>query len=111
MLRLRSTTLTTAVKPNFAGTKVTLQLVKPVRTVGVTKYTLVKSLPTTKVLSASSTASFTWTTSVKGTYYLRVSFPGGLKYYADGTTTEPTPGAAKVPHVANVSKVVKIVVK
>lgn len=111
MLRLQTATLTAAVKPNFAGGKVTLQLVKPVRVSGAVKYSVVRALGTAKNLGLSSTASFTWKPTLKGTYYLRVSFSGGTKYYADGTTVEPSPGAVKVPHVANVSKTLKIVVK
>ncbi len=111
LLRLHSGTLTVTVSPIFGGLPVTLQLVKAMPALGKPSR-LVKTVAT-KNLSSSSKASFTWKPTLKGTYYLRASFGGSPDlYYADGTKTQPASGFDyHVPFVANVSKVVKIVVK
>ena len=111
LLRLHTDTITATVAPNFQGTKVSLQLVRRTTILGQTQYRLVKTLAT-KTMSSSSSASFTWKPTVKGTYYVRAWFGGGTKYYANGATTAPsTAWAAQIPHVGNYSKVLRIVVK
>jgi hypothetical protein len=110
-LRLgKSTTISATVSPNFAGFKATLQLVKAARP-GI--YTVLRSkYSSTKTLSSSSTASWTFKPTVKGTYLVRIYFAGGTRYYSDGTLAGSNSGFDyKVPHVPNDSRVVKVVVK
>ena len=106
------------VSPDFAGTKVDLQLVKAVRAHGATTYTVVKKLSSATLVSAkalvlgapSSTATLSWKTKLKGNYLLRVWFPGGPRYSYDGVT--PAGGkVAAVPHVPGASNIVKVRVK
>jgi hypothetical protein len=109
-----SFSITATVQPNFTGLNVTLQLVKPgVPTAKVLKTLVSKPLAGTS--AASSAATFTWKPTLKGTYYLRASFGGDAAsphYYQNGTTTGPANGLDHlVPFVANVSKVIKVVVK
>ena len=111
-LRLgKSLTISTTVAPNFAGAKVRLELVKATSRYGATVYTVVRSkYSTEKTLLSSSSASWSFRPTVKGTYLVRVRFLGGAKYAFDGATVA-TPSMVAVPHVPNVSKVLKIVVK
>ena len=101
----RTVTVTARVAPNFSGVKVRLQKGRRhvVHTpdesiVYFTGWSTVQS----QALSATSKASLSWRPRVPGTYYLRVFFPGGKRYtdVAD----------RKVPHVPNVSRIVRIVV-
>ena len=113
-LRLRlakSTTITATVAPGFAGKQVKLELVRATTKYGATTYTTLRSaLSSLKSLSSTSTARWTFKPKVKGTYLVRVRFLGGIKYTCDGTTVA-SGGAVAVPHVANVSKVLRIVVR
>lgn len=105
-------TVTAAVKPGFAGAKARLQRVKASTRYGATIYTPVTwTLSGTKTLGAGSTASWSIRPSARGTYLVRIHFYGGARYYTDGATTQPSPSSVPVPHVANCSKVLKIVVK
>ena len=76
-------------------------------------YTVLRSkYSSTKTLSSSSTASWTFKPTVKGTYLVRIYFAGGTRYYSDGTLAGSNSGFDyKVPHVPNDSRVVKVVVK
>lgn len=57
----------------------------------------------TKKLTKGSRASWRWTPSRRGTYWVRVWFKGGAKYTDVGART--------VPHVGNASAVLKVVVR
>jgi hypothetical protein len=106
------------VSPDFGGTTVDLQLVKAVRAHGATTYKVVKKLSSAKLVSAkavvlgapSSTATLSWKTKLKGNYLLRVWFPGGTRYSYDGATLAGGK-IVGVPHVPNVSNVVRVRVK
>jgi hypothetical protein len=95
------------VAPNFSSAKVRLQRGKRHVVTLADGSTMVSyehwAVVKTKALGASSRATFTWTPPAKGTYYLRVWFAGGKRYTDVGTR--------KVPHVPNVSRVVRVVVK
>jgi hypothetical protein len=106
------------VKPDFAGEPVKLQRVTPVSQLGRRTYykpygrgylataTMVAGSPD----SESSVASLKWTPKAKGTYYLRVWFPGAAKYTYDGHTVAIGKMVA-VPTAGSYSKVIKITVK
>jgi hypothetical protein len=100
-------TFTCSVAPNFSGVKVRLQRGKRKLVTLADGSTIVSygnwSVLKTKALAATSRATFTWTPQAKGTFYLRVWFAGGKRYTDVGTR--------KVPHVPNVSRVVRVVVK
>ena len=103
--------ISSTVTPNFAGSKARLELVKSTTRYGAAVYTTLRSkYATTKTLSGASTASWSFKPTAKGTYLVRVRFLGGAKYAYDGQTIAG-PDFVAVPHVPNVSKVVKIVVK
>jgi hypothetical protein len=107
----QSVTLGTRVSPNFAGYKVkfqegTRQTLKHAwylggKQVWYSGWSLLKG----EKLSKKSTASWTWTPTKKGTYWVRAWFVGGKKY------VDVQNAHRKVPHVPNTSKVIKIVVK
>jgi hypothetical protein len=117
ILNLRALRTTVTVKPDFTGEPVKLQRVTPVRQLGRTYYkpygrgylataTMVAGSPN----SGSSVASLKWTPTAKGTYYLRMWFPGAAKYTYDGQTIA-TGKMVAVPTVGNYSKIIKITVK
>jgi hypothetical protein len=108
---LKGATISTKVSPNFAGKRVRLELVKASTKYGATLYTVLHSkLSTEKTLSSQSGAGWTFKSLLKGTYLVRIRFLGGTKYAYDGSTVA-TPDMVAVPHIPNVSKVMKIVVK
>jgi hypothetical protein len=104
-----SVTLTSKVTPRFGGSKLKFQKgtahswshawLLGGKQVWYTGWKTLKG----KSLSGASTTSWTWTPGAKGTYWVRAWFSGGTKY-ADV-------GSRKVPHVANTSKVIKVIVK
>jgi hypothetical protein len=99
-------TFTCSVTPNFTGAQVRLQ--KGKRTARATPFGPAViyhdwSVLKTKALTGASHATFSWAPQTRGTYYLRVWFAGGKRYTDVGTR--------KVPHVPNVSRVVRVVVK
>ncbi len=100
-------TFVCSVAPNFSGVGVRLQRGRRHLTTLADGSILVTyrdwSVVKTKTLGATSRATFSWTPAHTGTYYLRVWFPGGKRY----TDVD----SRKVPHVANVSRVVRVVVK
>jgi hypothetical protein len=118
ILNLRALRSTVTVKPDFAGEPIKLQRVTPVRQLGRRTYykpygrgylataTMVAGSPN----SESSVASLKWTPKAKGTYYLRVWFPGAAKYTYDGYTVAIGKMVA-VPTVGSYSKIIKITVK
>jgi hypothetical protein len=116
-LNLHALRTTVTVQPGFTGEPVKLQLVKPLRSLGGTVYKPAgRGFLATATMAAgpandhSSVATLKWTPKVKGTYYLRVWFPGAARYTYDGMT-EATGTMVPVPHVGTYSKVVKITVK
>ena len=107
--RGKTLTLSTTVAPAFAGYGVRFQkgvshkFPHPYYVGGAyTWYTGWTTLKT-KALSSGSGASWQWTPTQKGVYWVRAWFVGGKKY-TDG-------GSRKVPHVPNTSRVIKIVVQ
>jgi hypothetical protein len=111
-LRLgKRATISATVAPNYATYKVRLQLVRATRTYGATQYTVLRSaLSTTKALSIRSAASWTFKPTRKGAYLVRIYFYGGAKYTYNGTAVA-SGGDVAIPHIPNVSKVLRIVVK
>jgi len=102
----RPITLATTVSPNFAGKDVSFQV--GLRSEVATAYGTLVWYPSwktlaTRTLRPASTAAFAWTPSSRGTYYVRVWFPGGKKY--------TDVGKRKVPHAPMASRVVKLVVQ
>ena len=104
ILNLHALRTTVTVQPDFTGEPVKLQQVKPVRSLGGTIYkpagrgylataTMIAGDPNT----SSSVATLKWTPKAKGTYYLRVWFPGAAKYTYDGSTIA-TGKMVAVPH-------------
>jgi hypothetical protein len=107
----KSATIAAAVAPNFAGYNVRLQLVRATTRYGAPQYTVLKSsLSTTKALSTRSAASWTFKPIRKGTYLVRIYFYGAAKYMENGSSVATGDDVA-VPHIPNVSKVLRIVVK
>ena len=117
VLNLGALRSTVTVRPDFTGESVKLQRVTPVKKLGRTYYqpmgrgylataTMVAGSPN----SNSSVATFKWKPGAKGTYYLRMWFPGASKYTYDGQTVA-TGKQVAVPTVGNYSKVVKLTVK
>ena len=117
ILKLSALRIRVTVKPDFTGEPVKLQRVTPVRQLGRTYYkpygrgylttaTMVAGAPN----SESSVASLKWKPTTKGTYYLRMWFPGAAKYTYDGSTIAIGKLVA-VPTVGSYSKVIKITVK
>ncbi len=107
----KKATISAAVAPNFANFDVRLQLVRAADKYGAPHYTVLRStLSTTKALSTRSAASWTFKPAKKGTYLVRIYFYGGAKYTYNGSAVA-TGNDVAVPHVANVSKVLRIVVK
>ncbi len=106
VLHGHAVTFSCSVSPNFSGAMVRLQRGR--RTAKATPFGPAViyhdwSVRGIRALSATSRATFTWTPQAKGTYYLRVRFAGGKRY--------TDVGSRKVPHVPNVSRVIRIVVK
>lgn len=107
--RGKTLTLSTSVTPAFGGYDVKFQRGTSHKfshpyyiggsSIWYTDWTTLK----TKALSPSSGASWQWTPTQKGVYWVRAWFVGGKKY-TDG-------GSRKVPHVPNASRVIKIVVQ
>lgn len=99
-----SVTLTCRVRPGLPGKSVRFQ--KGVRYTdplyGTTRYRGWTTLKT-KVLSSTSTASWTWTPARRGTYYVRAQFAGAR-------TSDPVIGTHQ-SWVPTPSRVVKVVVK
>jgi hypothetical protein len=86
-------------------------LVRATSKYGAPQYTVLRStLSTTKALSMSSAASWTFKPTKKGTYLVRIYFYGGAEYTYNGTAVASGDDVA-VPHIPNVSKVLRIVVK
>ena len=107
----KSTTISAAVTPNFATYNVRLQLVRATTKYGAPQYTALRSsLSTTKALSTRSAASWTFKPTKKGTYLVRIYFYGGAKYTYNGSAVA-TGSDVAIPHIPNVSKVIRIVVK
>ena len=104
-------TISAAVTPNFANYNVRLQFVRATTRYGATQYTALRSsLSTIKALSSRSAASWTFKPTRKGTYLVRIYFYGGAKYTYNGSAVA-TGTDVVIPHIPNVSKVVRIVVK
>lgn len=103
--------VTVTVAPDFTGAKARLQLVKATTKYGATVYTAVRSsYSTDKILGSGSKATWVLRPTAKGTYLLRGYFFGEARYGYDGATVA-TAGQVAVPHVPNVSRVVKLIVK
>jgi len=116
---LNRTTLraTATVLPGFSDEPVYLQRLTRSISKGAVVYrpyrgslATAKMVPGQSVNESSSVATLKWKPTVKGTYYLRVWFPGAAKYGYDGETVA-TGKDVVVPHVGNSSKVFKLVVK
>ena len=108
---------TVTVLPDFSGEPVYLQRLKRSVSKGAVVYkpyrgslATAKMVPGSSANESSSVATLKWKPTVKGTYYLRMWFPGAAKYGYDGTTVA-TGKMVVVPHVGNASKVFKLVVK
>ncbi|MEZ5126454.1 MAG: hypothetical protein R2826_09430 [Thermoleophilia bacterium] len=115
-LRARKTTiklgqtvaLTSTVAPAFAGAKVRFERGKRMTFThdwvlnGTWAYYQKWTALATKRLTRTSQADWQWRPTARGTYWVRAWFTGGSKY---------KDGGLKVPHIANASKVIKIVVK
>ena len=107
----KTATVSAAVAPNFAGYNVRLQLVRASSKYGATQYTALRSsLSTIKALSTRSAASWSFKPAKKGAYLVRIYFYGGAKYMFNGSIVA-TGNDVAVPHIPNVSKVIRIVVK
>ena len=107
----KAATVSATVAPNFATYKVRLQLVRAASKYGAPQYTVLRSsLSTIKALSTRSAASWSFKPAKKGTYLVRIYFYGGAKYMLNGTGVA-TGNDVVVPHIPNVSKVLRIVVK
>ncbi len=107
----KTASISTTVAPNFATYKVRLQLVRATSRYGAPQYTVLRStLSKTKALTTRSAASWRFKPAKRGTYLVRIYFFGGAKYTYNGTAVA-TGGAVAVPHIPNVSKVLRIVVK
>jgi hypothetical protein len=117
ILNLTNLRAAVTVLPDFSGQPVYLQrlarsvskgavIYKPFRG-SLAKATMVQGPSANE---SSSVATLKWKPTVKGTYYLRVWFPGAAKYGYDGATVA-TGKMVVVPHVGNASKVFKLVVK
>lgn len=103
----KSVTLSTAVRPRFAGYSVVFQ--KGTRHTFTSAYGSHEWFDHWKplkgrTLSAKSSASYAWTPSAKGTYWLRAWFKGGRKY------VDIASARRKVPHIPMSSAIVKVVV-
>ena len=94
----------THVTPNEAGHMVRLETGKKSTLYGSVPWYHDFTVVQKQTLSARSQARFRWTPGRRGTYWVRVSFVGEPGY-ADGATN-----LAYVPHIANVSEVIKLVV-
>jgi hypothetical protein len=95
----------THVTPNEAGHMVRLETGKKTTLYGAVPWYHDFTVLQKQTLSARSQARFRWTPNRRGTYFVRVSFVGEPGF-ADGATR-----LAHVPHVANVSEVIKLVVR
>ena len=94
----------THVTPNERGRSVMLETGKKKILYGSVPWYHDFTILQKRTLSAGSTASFRWTPSRPGTYFMHVRFIGEPGY-ADGATH-----LWEVPHVGNVSEVIKVVV-